>query len=209
MSEPVRRFNPHEEPDHAPAGPGRPREREYRQKIIDAALRLIDAEKPVTINALVIESGVSRAAIYRRWSSVTLLIAEALDIGRPAYEVDVSGDPKEVMKNILFDRSDQAREAYTQRRFRKRVEIVMIDRDVQMAYWRKHVSKRRQAEAKALQAGIDRGLLRADLNIEAALDALNGIFYYQVITRGVSNYEPDVIARCEDAFDLVWRGMEA
>lgn len=106
MSEPVRRFNPHEEPDHAPAGPGRPREREYRQKIIDAALRLIDAEKPVTINALVIESGVSRAAIYRRWSSVTLLIAEALDIGRPAYEVDVSGDPKEVMKNILFDRSD-------------------------------------------------------------------------------------------------------
>ena len=52
-----------------------------------------------------------------------------------------------------------SREAYTQRRFRKRVEIVMIDRDVQMAYWRKHVSKRRQAEAKALQAGIDRGLL--------------------------------------------------
>ena len=58
------------------AGPGRPPEPGHDEKIMQATLRLIDQGKPVTVNAVVAGSGVSRAALYRRWGSLTELTSD-------------------------------------------------------------------------------------------------------------------------------------
>ena len=78
-------------------GPGRPPEPGHDERIIEATLRLIDQGKPVTVNAVVTGSGVSRAAVYRRWSSLTDLVSDALDHGRAIPEVDISGDLKQAV----------------------------------------------------------------------------------------------------------------
>ncbi|HJC60560.1 MAG TPA: TetR/AcrR family transcriptional regulator [Candidatus Dietzia intestinigallinarum] len=191
-----------------PTGPGRPPEPGHDEKIIQATLRLIDQDKPVTVNAVVAGSGVSRAALYRRWNSLTDLMADALNHGRATPEVDITDDLKRTLLEMLFERLDEARGmGYPQRRFRKRLELVMADRDLQWAYWNSHVTRRRHGMIEALRAGVDRGEFRADLDVESALDAMLGVIYYQLVVRGADLADPETEQRCRQAFDVIWRGM--
>lgn len=191
-------------------GPGRPPEPGHDEKILQATLRLIDQGKPVTVNAVVAGSGVSRAALYRRWSSLTELTSDALNQGRTIPEVDTTSDLRQTLPEMVFERRAETRGVtYTQRRFRKRLELVMADQDLQRAYWDSHVTRRRHGLIEALHAGIARGELRADLDVEAALDALLGVLYYQLVVRGTDLAAPESEQRCRNAIDMIWRGMEA
>lgn len=189
--------------------PGRPRTPDHDERILDAVADMVDNNEDITVNAVVRASGVSRAALYRRWSSMTELIATALDRGRSAAKIQLTGSIKEAVTTAIFSELDHTvGKDYTEQRFRKRVHLVMANPELQDAYWQSHVYRRRHSMSKALQLGIDRGELRADLDIEAAIDALNGIFYYQLVARGSSLEDPDTQRRCREAFDVVWRGME-
>lgn len=193
------------------SGPGRPRHPGHDEKIIDATLRLIDGNRKVTVNAVVEESGVSRAAVYRRWPSMTDLIATALDQGRSTPLIDTSGDIRSALIDALYTRSTVLRavgETYTSRRFRKRLELMMSDQDLQRAYWRSHVEPRRASPIEALKIARERGEIRADVDVEAALDAMYGTFYYQIVVRGESLSEDRALDRCIEAFDLIWAGMQ-
>ena len=66
---------------HARRGPGRPRNEDIDALVLAAVLELIDDKEEVTAARVVGRSGVSRAALYRRWPSLTTLIAAALDVG--------------------------------------------------------------------------------------------------------------------------------
>ncbi|AWH92491.1 TetR/AcrR family transcriptional regulator [Dietzia lutea] len=192
------------------AGPGRPRAEGHDERIIEATLRLIDRGEPVTVNAVVAGSGVSRAALYRRWPSLTGLIADALDHGRVVPEFDPTADLRTTMTSMLFDRQVEARGVdYPLGRFRKRLELVMADPDLQRAYWESHARRRRESTLAALEAGVERGELRPDLDLDACLDALLGVFYYQAVVRGSGMDDPDARHRCRQAFETVWRGMAA
>lgn len=68
--------------DTARRGPGRPRIPDHDERILEAVVAMVDRNEPITVNAVVAASGVSRAALYRRWSSMTQLVATALDRGR-------------------------------------------------------------------------------------------------------------------------------
>lgn len=191
-------------------GPGRPRVEGHDQRIIEATLRLIDQDLPVTVSAVVAESGVSRAALYRRWPSITALLADALDHGRATPEFDPTADLKGTLMAMLFERQAESRGTeYTRRRFRKRLELVMADQELQWAYWESHARRRRQRIVEALRAGVDRGELRADLDVDASLDAMLGIFYYQSVVRGTGTDDPESLRRCRQAVEIVWRGMQA
>lgn len=60
-----------------------------------------------------------------------------------------------------------------------------------------------------LRAAIDHGELRRDLDVDAALDTLLGVFYYQAVVRGCSLSDPESLRRCREAFEVTCRGMEA
>ncbi|MDQ0643680.1 TetR/AcrR family transcriptional regulator [Microbacterium murale] len=191
--------------------PGRPRDEEIDGQIIAATLGLIDAEEPVTVTRIVQRSGVSRAALYRRWPSLTTLIAAALDVGRsipPA--VDAEGDLRTAIFASMFGAAGMATtSAYSEARFRHRIRLVMADRALQKAYWRSHVARRRVPVESALSAGIARGILRDDLDVEACFDAIAGVVYYQLVVRGDRLEDESTRARVSAAMDVVWRGMLA
>ena len=192
-------------------GPGRPRDEEIDGQIIAATLSLIDAEDEVTVTKIVERSGVSRAALYRRWPSLTTLIAAALDVGRsvpPA--VDPDGDLRSALFGSMFGDAGMATASgYSEVRFRHRIRLVMADRALQKAYWKSHVARRRVPVETALSAGIDRGILRGDLDVEACFDAIAGVVYYQLVVRGDRLDDEAAQARVSAAMDVVWRGMLA
>lgn len=199
----------HEEPEPIVRRPGRPRVLDLERKVLDTALELVDAEEEITVSKLVDRSGVSRAAIYRRWPSLTQLIAAALDEGRyipPAITVD--GD----LRRTIFDAwlgpaALRTLGGYSESRFRERIRLVMADRQLQRTYWQTHVAKRRVPIEAALRAGVEQGILRQDLDVEASFDALAGVYYYQIVVRGDSLSDPQVQARLERSFQTLWRGM--
>lgn len=189
--------------------PGRPRDEDLEQLVLDAALEMIDADQEITVSKLVERSGVSRAAIYRRWPSMTLLIASALNTGRvvpPA--ISLEGDLRQnLFEALLGHGAEQTVEMYSESRFRQRIRLVMADKELQLAYWQSHVKLRRVPIEQALRAGMERGILRQDLDVEACFDALAGSAYYQLVVRGDSFRLPQTRARLAAAFETVWRGM--
>nr|WP_269778430.1 TetR-like C-terminal domain-containing protein [Microbacterium sp. MAH-37] len=106
-----------------------------------------------------------------------------------------------------MDPADAA--GYSEQRFRQRIRLVMADRALQRAYWRSHVARRRVPLESALRAGVERGILRADLDVEACFDAIAGVAYYQIVVRGESLSAEDTRARLRSALDVIWRGMTA
>ncbi|MCW4385369.1 TetR/AcrR family transcriptional regulator [Salinibacterium sp. SYSU T00001] len=191
-------------------GPGRPRDEDLDRQILQATLQLIDAGEAVTVGRVVERSGVSRAALYRRWPSLTGLVAAALDVGRevpPA--IAVSADLREVIRQSLVGGNDSVAPDFPEERFRQRIRLAMADRQLQRAYWHSHVARRRVSLERALQEGIDRGILRPDLDPAVCFDLLAGVVYYQLVVRGDSLSDQAVQVRCEAAFDVAWRGMLA
>ncbi|GAA1978704.1 TetR/AcrR family transcriptional regulator [Isoptericola halotolerans] len=189
--------------------PGRPRAAGHDERILAAAVDLLERGEDVTVARVVEASGVGRAAIYRRWPSMTDLVAAALDQGREPYEISTEGD---LLANLLAALSPSAHPAgrdYPERRFRLRLRLAMSDRRVAQAYWRSHVARRRSALVALLRAGIERGELRADLDVEASIDLVNGVYYYQYVVRGDSLTEPATLERCREAVRTAWRGMLA
>lgn len=190
------------------SGPGRPRVSGLDAAILTAAVELIDAGEEVTVSRIVAASGASRAALYRRWPSITQLIAAALDVGRTEYPAIAATDDlrEAVVRNFIPDMSTIE---YPEARFRQRLKLIMADRELQRAYWESHVERRRRPLEASLRAAIADGRLRADLDVPSCIDTLAGIAYYQLIVRGADLSEPDTRARMLRALDTVWNGMVA
>ncbi len=203
------------QPARAAAGPraarrpGRPRDEEIEERVLAATLALVDVGEPVTLGRVVAGSGAGRAAIYRRWPSLTALLAAALDRGREVLPVPHDGDLRERLFALYLDSPARIGESYTDARFRRRLQLTLADPALQRAYWHAHVTRRRLPVIELLEQGVAAGELRADLEIEAAIDLINGVFYYQWVVRGESPMEPAPRARCAAALELVWRGMVA
>ncbi|MFB7891724.1 TetR/AcrR family transcriptional regulator [Microbacterium sp. NPDC056044] len=192
-------------------GPGRPRDEDLEEQILTGALALIDEGEPVTVRRLVERSGVSRAAIYRRWPSMTTLVAAALDVGRtvpPDIALD-DGDLRDAVMGTLVGGRSVSAAGYSEERFRQRIRLAMGDRELQTAYWASHVSRRRVPLERAIAHGIERGILRPELDPTTCCDLLAGVVYYQLVVRGEEMSDPLVWRRCQDAFDIAWRGMLA
>ncbi|WP_022894714.1 TetR/AcrR family transcriptional regulator [Agromyces subbeticus] len=190
-------------------GPGRPRSIGHDGRIIEAAVELIERGEEVTVSRVVDISGVSRAAIYRRWPSMTDLVAAALDQGRTPYAIPLGGDLLENVLAVFTASADSTRATYSEERFRLRLKLAMTDRKLAQAYWRSHVARRRTGMVAVLQEGMARGELRPDLDLDACIDLINGVFYYQFVVRGVSFDDSDAIVRCREAIRVAWRGMSA
>lgn len=192
-------------------GPGRPRDEDIDERLLEATLALIDESVEPTAARITDRSGVSKAALYRRWPSLTTLIAAALDVGREIPpEIPEDSDLREVFLNdILGVTSLSAAVPFVEARFRQRIRLAMADQRLQKTYWSSHVAQRRVPMENALRRGIERGTLRADLDPAACFDLIAGVVYYQLVVRGDSLTADETRERCRLAIDVAWRGMLA
>jgi AcrR family transcriptional regulator len=172
--------------DNAQAVVGRPREVRVDGAILAATLELV-AEVGIhdfRMDDVAERAGVGKAAIYRRYRSkdelvtatVAALVSEITvpDTGSTREDllalmrgaVEVYGDPIKagVMPSLVGAMP-------------QRPELARAVRDG-------FLSQRRAALSAVLDRGVARGDLRADLDVELALDVLGGALFYRLLVTG-------------------------
>lgn len=78
--------------------------------------------------------------MYRRWSSVTNLVAAPLDRGRSYFTIQTDGDLKQDLIDALFTHQQATRgTTYSERRFRKRLALGLENREYS---WHRAISCR-------------------------------------------------------------------
>lgn len=100
-------------------------------------------------------------------------------------------------------------ERYPEGRIRQRLLLALADPDLQHQYWKRHVSRRREPLLAILEQARERGEVRDDVDLEAALDLLSGVYYYQIVARGADLGDPKTLKRCGAAMDIIWDGIAA
>ena len=168
------------------AGPGRPRSEEAHAAILDASITLIRevGYDAVTMEQIAARAGVGKATVYRRWKSREALVVEA--IGRIVAAVpdpdtgSTRGDLLLLMRANLRMYEDPASAALLSGIVAAMARSAPIADAVRTGF----VGMRQDAMRRVLRRGVARGELRADADLELALDLLNGPMFYRYLITG-------------------------
>jgi AcrR family transcriptional regulator len=168
--------------------PGRPRSEQAEQAIIDAALELF-AERGVEgvcVEAVAAKAGVGKATIYRRWpSKEELLIAALGSLKSPMPDPQGATVREDLVQMVDVMVRDAADPRYAR-------QFAMLHGEgenypkLMARYYETIVQPRREVIKAALRRGIDRGELRADLDVDVAMLTLTGT----VMARGKHDPTP-------------------
>jgi AcrR family transcriptional regulator len=174
---------PGDAPAKAMTRAGRPRDDGAHSAILNAANAILE-EKGVagfSIEAVAARAGVGKTTIYRWWPSKgALAIAGFLAETGPKIFYPDSG-------SAVADLTDQLKRVATvYGGAAGRVLAAIIaegqrDPNTIQAFIEGYAKPRRDEAKIILQAGIDRGELRPDLDLDIALDALYGPIYYRML----------------------------
>jgi AcrR family transcriptional regulator len=184
--------------------PGRPRDELARQRILDAALELLQEESfvQVTVESIAVRAGVGKATVYRWWPNKAAVMIEAFrEIVTPevpfpdtgCFEDDIRFQLAQFTRMLLGSRG---------RMLTGFVAAAQSDPDVAAAlsdYW----IKPRRAEAKeALRAKRRWKESHASMDPDLVLDVLYAPLYYRVLT-GL----PLSLEYTESLVDLVMKAL--
>jgi AcrR family transcriptional regulator len=178
---------------------GRPRSEEADQAILDATLRMLGTHgvAGTTIEGVAADAGVGKTTIYRRWPTKTDLILAAIsDIVPP-------GDPPDTGTMA----GDMAALAETQQRrlagsglsgiVPRVLAESMSDPDLHQDFVDRVVNPFRELLRLFIERGIERGELRADLEVEPLVDLLHSIPIYKIL---MSRGDPAALEQVPGAY---------
>ncbi len=164
--------------------PGRPREPQTDERILDAALRLLAQQGFVrmSMDMVAAEAGVTKPTIYRRWPSKIELAMAALvaycDVNLPA----VVG----ATRTDLIAEMEHFRHALLRPNGMSLLGTVLAEEqetpELLAAFRQYLVAPRRQRLTAILAAAQTRGELRAAADIGLAVNMLVGALYAQYLT---------------------------
>lgn len=163
---------------------GRPRSEEADERILEATRRLLAEQgySRMSMDAVAQASGVSRPTIYLRWpSKEELVIAAVEDLEQPDRTVptdDTYGDLQRILRDVKTSFVDHGNAMLmgpiqTERHHSPRLYEAFRDRLLR---------PRRGSVRRILEHGIDRGTIRADLDVDATTNALVGSLYAKLMT---------------------------
>ncbi|UKA50978.1 TetR/AcrR family transcriptional regulator [Arthrobacter sp. FW305-123] len=197
-------------PAAAERRPGRPRDTALETTVLSATVELLLERdtRDVTISAITERSGVSRAALYRRWSSREELLAAALDSVRSSIGLKRGST---TLETVLASYEEAATDVdgTVGALVKKRIAMGLENDHLRALSWERHVSRRREPIAEEIRFGISSGELSPDLDVEAMIDLINGLYYYQFVVRAPGTDANNLEAtrkRVRNAVTLVWEG---
>lgn len=158
--------------------PGRPRSAAADAAIIDAALRLLarDGFARMSMDAVAAEAGVSKATLYLRYRDKADLATAALARLRESHEPTPTGDLRTDLIARLRRVQDYANEASVMALVGTCLAEEAHLPELLALFRRRSVGPRREGLRTLLQAARERGEIRADLDVEAAIDLLLGTY---------------------------------
>ena len=172
-----------QEAEAVATGPGRPMSAEVHAAIIDATNRLLETQSvgDLTIHGIAKAAGVSRPAIYRRWSSPREIALDSF-LASASRQIPTlpSGDPVEAFSEhvVAMARFMRGRGG--------RIIAELIgegQKDPEMlALFRERFLADRRRQARALiERGIAEGAFDPSIDIELAIDLYAGAIYHRAL----------------------------
>jgi AcrR family transcriptional regulator len=191
------------------AGPrrGRPRSEQASQAILDATNELLleHGLAGASMDAVAERAGVSKATIYRWWSSKETLALEAVYRSWSGVEPRLAdkGSLRGDLRAMLLPWARQLRESPYGRVIAAFVTEAHSDPAFDEQYRTRFVEPRREQGRAAFARAAARGEVPAKVNVEVALDMLYGPLYHRLLHR----HAPLTDRFVADVIDAVIRGL--
>ncbi|MCP5024851.1 MAG: TetR/AcrR family transcriptional regulator [Actinomycetia bacterium] len=185
--------------------PGPKRDLDAQARILRATRELIADRGPgrVTINEIAAAAGVGKQTIYRWWPTRSAVVLDALgEVVIPENPHDHGGSARDSVRDQLRRMALFLAPAWGGV-VRELVAEAQSDPAVARELESRILGPARTRAAVSLRAGIDRGEVRPDLDIDVAIDVLYG----PVLTRILVGNRPITLAAVDEIFDLAWRGI--
>ena len=187
--------------------PGRPRDPETDRAILRAALKLLTDQgyAGMSVEGVASEAAVGKTTIYRRYASKVELVAAALgtlrdDLGPLPDTGDIRAD---IVEMIL-----QNRRALQRGPGFAMIGALLVEerRSPELLEFLRErlIHPRRDETLMVLKRGVDRGEIRADVDLDIAVQAMVGAVFMRHIFGA-----PESRERIEQTVDTVWNGLAA
>jgi AcrR family transcriptional regulator len=166
---------------------GRRRSERSHAAIIQATQELLVERRyrDLTIEGVAARAGVGKQTIYRWWPSRAALVLEAYLAGSEALPPPAPSDS--VSKDVhalLVWLSGVLAQPIGGRVLAGLIADLQNDPDLAEGFRRNVVPARRSRMLAALERGRERGEIRADADLEVAVDALHGAIFYRLLLSG-------------------------
>jgi AcrR family transcriptional regulator len=166
---------------------GRRRSERSHAAIIAATQELLVERgyRELTIEGVASRAGVGKQTIYRWWPSRAALVLEAYLAGSEAIAPPAaSTSTREDMRALLRWLAAVLAQPIGGRVVAGLVADLQHDPDLAEGFRRDVVPARRRAMLAALERGRERGDIRADTDLDLAVDALHGAVFYRLLLSG-------------------------
>jgi AcrR family transcriptional regulator len=186
---------------------GRRRSDRSHQAIITATQELLVERgyRALTIEGVAARAGVGKQTIYRWWPSRAALVLEAYLVASDRVQLPPSdsGSTRADVRALIGWLAAVLAEPTGGRVIAGLVGDMQHDPDLAQGFRHDVVPERRQAMLAALERGRERGEIRADADLELAVDELHGAVFYRLLLSG----EPLDAAFAERLADQVLDGL--
>ena len=194
VSEPI-------DPGDVRRGPGRPRDARRDEAILAATFEILldEGYAGLTIEGVAHRAGVGRPTIYRRWPSKPALVVAALaESARLAIPDVDTGSLRDDLLAVQRHQVELMNAPMTRRVTAGLVADLAQDRELADRYMNEYLVYRRDAVWVVLRRGIDRGELRADVDLALLYDMLIGPLFMRAVVWG-QPLSDDVAEQTTDA----------
>lgn len=171
--------------DGKDGGPGRPRSERATRAILRAAIDGLAANgfEGLTMEGVAERAGVGKATVYRRWRTKGALVRAAVESFVSAIAIPDTGSVREDL--LTLEREAVA--VYRGKPGRLMpglVSAMALHPELAKAVREDFLRARRSALRTVLERGLERGELRAGIDLELALDFLGGPLFYRLLVTG-------------------------
>lgn len=187
-------------------GAGRPRDPRIDELVLEAAAtQLVEGGvRGLRMDALAEQTGVAKTTIYRRWPSRAHLIVAVLRRGQQQIGTPHTGDIRADLVTFTTQLAAVLDPPLMRQLAAELATAIAQDPELETKVRRLWTDRRKQI-ADRVQAAIDDGRFRADLQASIVVDQLAGSLYYHVFVTG----DPLTEEYAEALVDSVLRGALA
>lgn len=159
---------------------GRPRSSEVDASVLDAVLALIGEVGigSMSVDEVAARAGVSKASIYRRWSSKEAMVIDALGSTVGTFESIDTGDTASDLRAYTVELARRFRDGQAGDVLPHLISAAHTDPALADTF-RAFVANRRRPALTIIARGIERGDLEGDLDADTVVDLLIGPLMYR------------------------------